>query len=261
MTWTTRNVALAAVAGVLAVLFSALGVWQLQRHDEASARAEFQRRRLLSPPLRIDSGPLPPVDSLLWRRVELSGRLEHQATVVLRGRGLQGTPGVHVVAPLVRAAGPDVLVDRGWMPAADGIHADLSRGIPRQAPAVVTVRGVALPGADEAGDVRFTEVRGERRFVAARLAPSVLADSLGRELAAFYVREVTDRSFDDPSAPRRVGWGGRPPSAGDDSLPVALALPEPDAGPHMSYAIQWFAFALIAVGGTGAYLLTRGREA
>ena len=34
-----------------------------------------------------------------------------------------------------------------------------------------------------------------------------------------------------------------------DSIPARLALPVLDNGPHLNYAIQWFAFAIIAVAG------------
>lgn len=256
-----RNVVLAALALVLSLAFVRLGFWQLDRHGEAGADAERRRARILSPPLEVDSGPLPPTGELLWRRVVLRGRLDHEATALLRGRAHQGTPGVHLATPLVRPAGPDVFVVRGWMPAADGIHAPLSRGVPVPTPETVSVRGIVLPGADSAGDLRWTEVDGRRRLVTARLAPDVLGDSLGREIAPFYVRRLTDRAFEDPSAPQRVGWSGRLPSSGEESLPVILGAPEIDAGPHLSYAIQWFSFAAIALVGTAAYLFTRGREA
>lgn len=260
MSRTTRNWILGTVAVVLAAVFVRLGIWQMERHYEAKARAERHRARVESPVLEVGAGPLPPTEGLLWRRVVLRGRFEHEETVVLRGRGFQGTPGIHVATPLVRATGPDVMVVRGWMPAPDGIDASLSRGVPSPVRAATTVRGLALPGADSTGDLRRANVEGATRLVVARLAPGPLADSLGRPLASFYIQALTDRAFEDPSAPRNVGWGGRPPSAGDDSLPVVLGVPEMDAGPHLGYALQWFAFALISLGGTGAYLLTRGRE-
>jgi surfeit locus 1 family protein len=49
-------------------------------------------------------------------------------------------------------------------------------------------------------------------------------------------------------------------------LPVAGAvlrrapLSEPGEGPHLSYAIQWFAFAAIALGGAAAWVAAQGRE-
>ena len=43
-----------------------------------------------------------------------------------------------------------------------------------------------------------------------------------------------------------------------DSVPARLKLPVPDEGPHKSYALQWFAFAVIAVvGGVALTIRTR----
>ncbi|MGI9038446.1 MAG: hypothetical protein ACR2GQ_06255 [Gemmatimonadota bacterium] len=49
---------------------------------------------------------------------------------------------------------------------------------------------------------------------------------------------------------------GSEPRAGE---PIPVALPDPGNGPHLSYAIQWFSFALIALVGTGA-LFRRERQ-
>jgi cytochrome oxidase assembly protein ShyY1 len=38
------------------------------------------------------------------------------------------------------------------------------------------------------------------------------------------------------------------------SFPRRVELPALDDGPHLSYAIQWFAFATIALGGAGLWL-------
>jgi len=43
-----------------------------------------------------------------------------------------------------------------------------------------------------------------------------------------------------------------------DSIPVRLNFPALDEGPHQSYAIQWFSFALVAVVG-GVALSRRSR--
>jgi cytochrome oxidase assembly protein ShyY1 len=55
-----------------------------------------------------------------------------------------------------------------------------------------------------------------------------------------------------------IGYGGggaAPMGAGvpiDRTRPVRVPLPSLDEGPHQSYAIQWFAFAAIALIGTAA---------
>ena len=49
-----------------------------------------------------------------------------------------------------------------------------------------------------------------------------------------------------------------PPQPG--SLPIAESIPALSEGPHLSYAIQWFSFAVIALVGA-AILLRRDRRA
>jgi cytochrome oxidase assembly protein ShyY1 len=44
-----------------------------------------------------------------------------------------------------------------------------------------------------------------------------------------------------------------------DQFPRRVELPPLDDGPHLSYAIQWFAFATIAVGGAVLWL-RKGRK-
>jgi len=43
-------------------------------------------------------------------------------------------------------------------------------------------------------------------------------------------------------------------------VPLRIAPPPLDEGPHRSYAIQWFAFALIAIGGA-TFVILKDREA
>ena len=52
--------------------------------------------------------------------------------------------------------------------------------------------------------------------------------------------------------------GQQPPQAGD--LPVPPPAPELSRGPHLSYALQWFAFAVIALVGYAALLRRALRE-
>jgi surfeit locus 1 family protein len=106
------------VALVCAALFARLGVWQL---------------RMQLPPAGLDGSiRLEGVsaDSLAWRRLRLRGTWDFEHEVVIRGRASRGTPGVHVVTPLRLSRGWGVLVLRGWLPAADGLSADLAGARP-----------------------------------------------------------------------------------------------------------------------------------
>lgn len=232
------------VACAAAALFSGLGLWQADRHGQREARNDTLRSRLSAPAVEASSLALAS-DSLAWRHVRLEGRYDYGREIVLRGRAHAGTPGVYVVTPLRRDAAPAVLVVRGWLPAADGLHAPLSRGRPPSAPdSAVEVRGLLLPSASgrEGGLTRDT-MEGTTHLVASRVDVPALSDSLPYPVAPLYVQ--------------RSGEGdGR----GEGELPAALSAPSPDAGPHFWYALQWFGFAVVALAGTGAYLWSDLRE-
>lgn len=236
----TTHWLLLAVAAAAAAGFCALGVWQLDRHGERTARNDTLRSRLDAPAVDGSAGRLAG-DSLAWRRVRLRGRYDYAREVVLRGRAHDGTPGVYVVTPLRRGNGSAVLVVRGWMPAADGLHAPLSRGRPDAgAESPVAVRGVLLASAEEArANVGRRTVDGEQHLVASHVNVSAIADSLPYAVAPLYVQ--------------RTAPG---PDARESELPAVLSSPAPEPGPHLWYALQWFGFAAIAVGGTAAYLYT-----
>lgn len=234
---------LLAVAGAAAALFSSLGLWQLDRHAQREARNDTLRARLAAAPVDVSSSALA-ADSLAWRPVRLEGRFDYRREIVLRGRAHEGTPGVYVVTPLRRPDGAAVLVVRGWLPAADGLHAPLSRGRPDGEAGTVRVRGVLLPSVPGGrASVSRDSVDGASHLVASRMDVGALADSLPYPVAPLYAQ--------------RIGDGGR---RGDGELPALLAAPAPDPGPHLWYALQWFGFAVIALAGTGAYLWTDLRE-
>lgn len=235
------------MAAAAAVLFSGLGLWQADRHGQRQARNDTLRSRLSAPVVDASAVPLD-ADSLSWRRVRLRGSYDYDREIVLRGRAHDGTPGVYAVTPLRRDEAPAALVVRGWLPAADGVHAPLSRGRPgSRADPAVEVEGVLLSGAaGRGGGVERDTVDGSPHLVASHVNVSALADSLPYPVAPLYVQRTVDGE-------------GR----GEGGLPAVLDTPSPDPGPHFWYALQWFGFALIALGGTGAYLWTdlRGTSA
>lgn len=242
----TRRFAFVAVAVLLAALFVRLGVWQSRRHAERSEWNELRERRAGLPALDLGASPPPPVDSVRWRRVRLTGRYDAAREIVLRARAHEGVPGVELLTPLRLgrgADGPAVLVLRGWLPAPDGLRADLARGWPGSDPdttIAATVEGVAETAWAER-DARPLSVPYDGREHVVLVAPDLDAarEALPYPVAPFWVR-ATD--------PGPVGPALRPPRA-----------PEGGPGPHLAYAIQWFSFAAIALGGTFIYLRREGR--
>jgi surfeit locus 1 family protein len=201
-----------------------LGFWQLHR---------LEQRRALNAMLsaRLGAAPSPVRDavrdtaSAAFRRANASGTYDFANEFALASRTHQGSPGVNIVTPL-RFAGTDtaVLVNRGWVYAPDAMTADLARW---REPDSATVAGYLV-----------TIERGTRGAVSAASNPRVLrhmdVDSLATRLpypVLPFVLVVTE------------------PATKGDTVPARLPAPVLDEGPHMGYAIQWFAFALIGVVG------------
>ena len=171
---------------------------------------------------------------LIDRRLIASGTYDHHHDFVVRGREYHQAPGVDVVTPLL-LTGSDtaVLVLRGFIPASDALTA---RPDTLQEPGPRVVRGIALAldAAPDSGAPRSVggtvTWRRPDRAMAARLPYPVLPVLLFQG--------------DDSTLPR---W------------PRRLDAPVLDEGPYESYAIQWFAFALI-FGVGGIVWATRRKE-
>jgi surfeit locus 1 family protein len=209
------------IAGFLlaAVVCIRLGIWQLDRlRDRRSSNASALAAR--SAPLVVLDGRS--LDSnLANRRVRVRGRYDHGHDIVLRGRQYRGVPGVEIVSPLLPDGGHlAVLVNRGFVPSPDAFTV---RPDSLREPGTTLVEGIALP--IDSG--RGVPLQRARLTTWSRLDHQALRDSLPYPVYPVYIRQSPDTGL--PRLPRRLD----PPSLDD--------------GPHLSYAIQWFAFAAIAL--------------
>jgi surfeit locus 1 family protein len=201
--------------------FVRLGFWQLHRLGERRANNRAVLAARAAPVVALSGSLLGSADSLLERRVTARGRYDLEHDIVLRGGALQGVPGVQVATPL-RLAGSDtaVLVERGFVPTPDAVTVD-PRALAE--PGDVQVTGLARllqPGGGK-------PLQRDGKTTWARLDLAALRDSLPYPLLSISIRQTPDPSL--PSFPRRLD-------------PPAI-----DEGPHLSYAVQWFLFAGLAV--------------
>lgn len=216
-----------AIAVSLACL--RLGVWQLARLKERRAHNAGIAARLAHPAVPFPTLSGAP-DSLRYRSTTLAGRFDYSQELILTGRARSGSPGVFLLTPLLRA-GTDtaVLVLRGWIYAADGKTVDLAQWHEGDS--------VALGGFVET----YTRATGTASVPNAPRGlrfddRDSLASRLPYPIAAVLVTQTSD-------------------SAQRQDHPARLKLPALDDGPHQSYAIQWFSFAVIAWVGIGAVLM------
>jgi surfeit locus 1 family protein len=220
------------IAGFVAVALvcARLGFWQRQRLLERRASNAVAAAARAKPPMSLEEngGAAESVN----RRIVARGRYDHAHDIVVRGRQYRGVPGVEIVSPLRPISGDTaMLVNRGFVPSPDAftVSAD-SFG----EPGVVEVKGIALPIPTENG----VPVRHGSLTTWARLDRNALGHGLPYPIYPFYLRQSPDSSL--PRFPRRL-----PP-------------PELDDGPHLTYAIQWFAFAIIALVFAGVMATRRG---
>jgi surfeit locus 1 family protein len=222
----------AAAALLAAVLFVRLGVWQLDRRAQRRAWNATVKTRLSSP--EVDWEQLPRDTSLIrYRRVLVHGTPDYDHERVLAARTRRGSPGVNLITPL-RFNGRDtaLIVNRGWVYSPDGATVSLSRWHTNE-----TVYSGYVDILPPSGGAPFKE----RPQVLSRLSLAALTPTIPYPVAPFYLVALGDTI---PAIDR----------------PANLELPPLDDGPHLSYAIQWFAFAAVALGGAAAVLSRYSRR-
>ncbi|HEX6955360.1 MAG TPA: SURF1 family protein [Agromyces sp.] len=210
-----------ALVVVFAIACSALGTWQFNRRAEALAEVA----RIDA---NYDADPIPVAEALpdregfdidqRWQVVSLSGEYLHDEEVVVRNRPGAGSTGFEVLTPMRLDDGTVFVVDRGWIP-------QDSEGRPSEVP----------PAPEGPVEVTARLKAGEQQ-IAGRT-------SSGTEFATIDLDELAERVGE----PTYTGAYGILVQTGADAAEPPLALPRPvrDEGPHLSYALQWFVFALM----------------
>ena len=224
-----RALAFLIFAGLVAAGCVRLGIWQLHRLAERRALNASLLARLSARPATVLE-LLRDTSHTAYRRASAVGTYDFANELALASRTRQGSPGVNIITPL-RLADTDtaVLVNRGWVYAADAMTADFARWLEPSA-ASVTGYVLRIPR-----DARGSVTAPTNRHVVRYLDFDSLAKRLPYPIAPVMV-VVTD-------APRTSGTG----AASRDSTPARLPPPLMDEGPHLGYAIQWFSFAAIAL--------------
>jgi len=206
---------------LLVPLFIALGLWQLDRADQKRTLAHNLEQRRKLPPLTL-SGELPRADRLEYRPVTATGHWLTDKTVLIENRKYQGRNGFHVITPLrLTDSGRIVLVNRGWISRAQA--------------------------ADPAG---IDQPEGELTIHGQANIPQPPALDLSLPVTAETLPHWPYLTLEDYEA-----WSGLEIlpfmilQAPQDASGFVRQWPEPQAnvGMHIGYAIQWFAFALIAL--------------
>lgn len=237
MTVTPRGILVTLAAVVIAGVCVRLGFWQLDRLDQRRERNAAVAAATSLPVLDLSGDSLVAVmrrpDLYRYRRARARGAYDAAGDFLLRGRALEGRPGVHLVTPL-RIAGTDtaVLVLRGWLRSPDAATADPR---PYADPGPREVEGILQPLATAGGALPVREeVNGAMVTTYQRIDPRALRGSISYPLLPVYLQLLP------------VAGAPAPPAAPAAAL-QRVPLPPMDEGPHLGYAIQWFGFAAVAV--------------
>lgn len=222
----TRGIVAAALALGAAALCIRLGFWQLDRHRERAERnARIAQAGQFAPLPLTDSARavLLAPDRYAFRRASARGHFDPAGELVLRGRALDGQPGIHLVTPLRLAGDTVVMVLRGWAPSPDGVTVDRP---PLAEPGEREVSGILL--AAPPGDPAPAGGPDPQRVTYTRLPMDSLRAG-GGAVVPLYLQQL-------PGAAEPAG-----------ALPRRVPLATPGGGPHLGYAVQWFSFAAIAL--------------
>ncbi|MFD9504376.1 SURF1 family protein [Streptomyces sp. NPDC060035] len=202
-----------------------LGFWQLHRHQHRVAQNALISQNLRAKPepvSRLTSPGHTVPRSEYWRAVTATGTFDTAHEVVVRRRTSKDERiGFHVLTPLDLKGGGTVLVNRGWVPAADSQQAFPE--VPAPPTGEVTVTG-RLKADETTGASGIKDLAGlpDRQVMLINSAQQ--SQLLARPVLGGYLELTAPEPAD--GAPEMI------PAPDDASI-----------GSHMAYAVQWWLFA------------------
>lgn len=217
-----------ALVCALAAVCAYLGTWQLERRDAIREDIGWVETNYSAEPVPLEeaAGYFEEFDpSAEWLPVELTGTYDTANQRIVRNRPLNGRPGYEVLVPLKLADGTAVAVNRGWL-AIGNNEAGWPDDVPAAPEGEVTVTARLKPAEPAL-------LRGAPEGQLASIDLAAYQEQIGYPLEqAAYVLMDTE----DPAPAER---------------PQAAPKPALDEGPHLSYALQWYAFGLLFFVGLG----------
>lgn len=208
-----------------------LGFWQLDRLKQRRAFNARVLAQVNAPQLDLNQAlaKLSPgaLADMEYHPVTVTGQYDYSQQVAWRNQPFNGQFGIHLLTPLrITGSNEAILVDRGWIPQKDFDSGNLAQYDP---PGDVTVSGY----------IRNSQVKPFFWTVSDPPAAP------GKRLAGFYIADLGRISQQVPYPLLPVLLNATP-VAGVSGLPYRSDLNlDLSEGPHLGYAIQWFAFSII----------------
>ena len=198
-----------------------LGFWQLSRLDE--------KRKFNSVLSTHSSTPVQSLNEAVpakwnkatseWLRVSVTGSYDFSKAVTIINRSQDGTAGYNSVVPFTSTNNRTILVNRGFVP--------LVMEAPVAPTGEIKIIGYlrASQSRSALGPIDTTEA-GNTEFQ--RFDIPLISAHVGKTIEPMFLQLITESP------------------AGESQWPAKVALPPLDEGTHMSYALQWFFFCLVA---------------
>jgi surfeit locus 1 family protein len=228
----SRNWLVLFLISILAsVVFARLGVWQLDRLEQRRIFNSRVMEQKNEPVYHLEAGEVNlDLFNMEFRKVKVTGAYDFDHEIVIRNQSYGNQNGVHLVTPL-RIDGRDqaILVDRGWVPYNDFMSGNLAQYSEEGRVAVEGVIRRTKVKADFGGREEPTPAPGE---VFRKAWFFINVDGISKQVPYPLVEGVYIQQTMDPS------WTDLPARSAYDV--------EISEGPHFGYALQWFAFSIIA---------------
>ena len=215
--------------------FTVLAPWQLGKNTKTSRENSQISRSLSAEPVSLTS-VLPQQDSLApdeqWQRVTATGHYLPDRQVLARLRVIEGDPAFEVLMPFAVDGGPTVLVDRGYVRPEQGSRVPPIAPAPSETVTIVARLRDSEPSPE--GKQPFRQDGAQQVYAINTPQISTLLDV---PLTGAYLQLVDNQ-------PGGLG---------------TIPLPHLDAGPFLSYGIQWIAFGILAPIGLGYFIVAEIR--
>lgn len=213
---------LVATAFTVACVY--LSDWQFDRREEALARIALIKSNYDKAPVDLEELlPYNSLDeSLEWRPATIRGHYLPETAVLVRNRPLNGQPGFLQLVGFELESGKVIAIERGWMPT--GNLQDSPDLVPVVSDNLITLVGRLRPS-----------------------EPNIGRDAPVGQIATLNMNEwIADRKITQPAF---KGFYLRMQSENPTAGASAKTMPMPDMGEgnHLSYALQWILFALMAI--------------
>lgn len=221
--------------------FNVLAPWQLGKNVRTSHRNQLISDSVKAQPVPIQQLIGPGRDGAAaddeWRRVTATGHYLPDSTVLVRLRSYEDSPAYEVLAVFQLEDGRDLLIDRGYVKPIGEVDPKppaVDSTTPPAGPVTVEARirkseGI-LPGKNPITQDGYRQVH------------TVDSGQVGTVLDLPLTRGYLQLESNQPGSF------------------IPIGLPQLDAGPYLSYGLQWLAFGLMAPLGLAYFVRAELRE-